>query len=113
MAKTRAELIDRVARKLGKLALGQTATGDMESDIGDAYDQMYADLDNANLITFASTSIPDEFVEPIVSLVAFTRAEGIPAERYNRIALSASTARQKVADLINGIRTDSRTYKDY
>ena len=114
MAKTIAECRNRALVKLGKLALGQTPTSALANDMEDAYNQVYARLELKGLVTWSSTdSIPDEYVEDITSLMAFERAEGIPNDRYVRIANDASRAPLNIAALIAGPYTNPREYTDY
>lgn len=114
MAKTKQEIGERALRKLGKLALGQTAEAKLQDSVEDAYDQVYARLKRRNLVEWDSAdSVPDEFVEDMVALVAFERSEGIPQERYVRIALDAQRAQANIAAIINGTWVSPRVYRDY
>lgn len=114
MAKTKAECRNRALIKLGKLAVGSTATSALASDMEDAYDQIYARLDAKGMATWSSTdSIPDEFVEDVTALMAFERSEGIPGERYARIASDANRAFINIASTIAGKWTNPREYTDY
>lgn len=114
MAKTKAELRNRSLVMLGKLALGQTPTAALSNDMEDVYDQVYARLENRGLVTWSSTdSVPDEFVEDITALMAFERTEGVPSERYARIAEAASRAVLSISDTISGEWNNPREYTDY
>jgi len=113
MARTKTEIRNRVLRKLGKLALGQTAEAELADDIEEAYDQVYDTLESEGLVSWASDSVPNQFVEHVVSLVAIERAEGLPTERYQRIAVGASIAKKSIAGLINGTFKNPREYTDY
>ena len=114
MAKTIAECRNRALIKLGKLAIGQTATSALANDMEDAYDQVYAKLESRGLVAWSSTdSIPDDFVEDITSLMAFERAEGIPNDRYVRIANDAGRAIGNISATISGPYTNPREYTDY
>lgn len=114
MAKTKAECRNRALRKLGKLAIGQTAEAGIASDMEDAYDQIYARLENKGLVTWSSTaSIPDEFVEDIVAIMAFERSEGIPDSRYARIRDDASRAQISISSLIEGKWINDKQVEDF
>ena len=102
MAQTKAQIRNRALRKLGKLAIGQTAEAGLASDIEEAYDQVYARLKSRGLTTFLSSSVPDEFVEDMVALVAFERSEGIPDSRYMRVRDDASRAMGNISATIAG-----------
>jgi hypothetical protein len=114
MAKTIAECRNRALTKIGKLPLGQTPAAALANDMKDAYDQIYARLEARGLVTWSSTaSIPDEFVEDVVALMAYERSEGIPDSRFLRIREAASTAAGNIAATINGQWTNPREYTDY
>lgn len=114
MAKTSIELRNRALRKLGRLALGATATGAMASDMDDAYDEVYAKLDNLGLVTWASTEdIPDEYCQDVVSLMAWARADGIPSERLAKIQADSEVAVLNIAAQIQGKWTNPEQSSDY
>lgn len=113
MAQTKAQIRNRALRKIGKLAIGQTAEAELASDMEDAYDQVYARLKSRGLITFLSSSVPDEFVEDMVAITAFERAEGIPGERYARIRDDASRAQINISATIAGRWNNPRKVEDF
>ncbi len=114
MAKTIAECRSRALRKLGKLALGQTPEADLATDMEDAYDQIYARLETKGMVTWSSTdAVPDEFVEDIVSLMAFERSEATPDSRYGRIAQDANRAFVNISATLSGKWNNPREYRDY
>lgn len=114
MAKTITEVARRALVMLGKLPIGQTPTSTQENDLIDAYNQVYSKLEQDKLVTWSSTDdIPDEFVNPIASLIAAERAEGIPNGRYQRLVLRASVATKEIAATINGEYVNPRRYTDY
>jgi len=102
MAKTKSDIVALALRETGRLALGQTPTGEMNSEAEDAYDQVYDSLKEQGLVTWLSSSVPNEFVPHIKMLVAFILSTGIPAERYNRIAQMAAVAPVRISNLIAG-----------
>ncbi len=114
MAKTIAECRNRALVKLGKLPLGQTPGSALSSDMEDAYDQVYQRLKSRGLVTWSSTaSIPDEFVEDIVALMAYERSEGIPNDRFVRIREAATSAVVNISATISGKWTNPREYTDF
>ena len=114
MAKTKAECRNRALRKLGKLAIGQTAEAGIASDMEDAYDQVYARLEQLGLVTWSSTdSVPDEFVEDITAMMAFERSEGVPDARYIRIRDDASRALLSISNYIAGEYENPRDCEDF
>lgn len=114
MAKTISQCARRALEKIGKLPLGQTPTAALENDMIDAYDQVYARLENRGLVTWSSAdSIPDAFVEDVVALMAYERSEGIPDSRFMRIKEAASFAPDTISATISGKWTNPRPYTDY
>ena len=113
MAKTKAEIRDRALQKLGKLAAGQTAKGLDKDTVDDAYDQVYARLERRGLVSWAADSVPDEFVEDIVAVIAFERSEGVPQERYARLASDARRAQVNIAGTLSGHWENPREVEDF
>lgn len=88
MAKTKAEVRDRAATELGRLRLGQSLQHQDKVRIEEAYDEVYADLKDEGLNTWASdASVPDELVPFVSALVALrcTNTYGVSQERLQRI----------------------------
>lgn len=99
---TAAEIRNKAAKKLGVLATGQTLESEIADDLDEAYDEVYAALDAKNLVTWDyDEEIPDEYIGPVVALVAFARADeyGIPNDRYQRIAGDMSRALNEIREL--------------
>jgi len=114
MPKTKAECRNRALRKLGKLAIGQTAESQLAADMDDAYDQTYARLAEMGLVTWGpADSVPDEFVEDVVSIMAFERSEGIPDGRYARLRDDASRALVGISAYISGTYECPRDVEDF
>lgn len=113
MAQTKTQIRNRALQKIGKLALSQTANSVLADTMDDAYDQVYARLEKRGLVTWLASSVPDEFVEDIVAIVAFERAESIPTERYNRVASDASRAQINISATIAGKWTNPRGVEDF
>lgn len=88
MAKTKAEIRDRAANELGKLRLGQSLQHPDKVRIESAYDEVYADLQNEGLNTWALTGkVPDKLVPYVSTLVALHCANtyGLSQARFQRI----------------------------
>ena len=101
MAKTKAQIVERAARKLGKLAAGQNLEADFEGQLNDTYDQVYDELDSKGLAAWASDSVPDRYVPHIVALVALDNLGGVPQRRQQEIVAFASRARIEIAGMAN------------
>lgn len=92
MASTAAQIREKALKKLGVKATGQTTQSEITADLDKAYEEVYAMLATRALTTWDSDEdIPDEFVAPVVALVADARKDeySIPNDRYTRIALDA------------------------
>lgn len=113
MAKTKAQIIDRVARKLGKLAIGQTLEADFESQISDTYDEVYDELDGMGLAAFSSASVDDEFVKYFVVLIAREHIESIPPGRQSIIANDARRAKVEISNLIARKHNNNRDVENF
>jgi hypothetical protein len=90
---TAAQIREKALRKLGVKATGQTTQAEIAADLDNAYTEVYAMLSSLGLTTWDSDEdIPDEFVAPVVSLVAFARVDeySIPNDRFQRIDLDAN-----------------------
>lgn len=89
---TAAQIRDKAAKKLGLFGTGQTLRGAISADLDDAYTEVYGMLSKKKLTTWDSDEpIPDEFVFPVVALVADARKNeyAIPDRKYLRIMLDA------------------------
>lgn len=89
MARTKAQVVTYCAELMGLIGTTDTETSDMTTDLGLAFDQLYAELERKQLIEFASSSVPDEYVEDIACMMAIRRSHrwDIPDNNYQRIAL--------------------------
>jgi hypothetical protein len=113
MAKTKAQIVEKVARKLGKLAAGQNLEADFKGQLNDTYDQVSDMLDSKGLLAWASSSVPDRFVPHVVAMVARDHIGGIPQGRQQEIIADESRAMVKIASLINGRPMGTRKPRDY
>jgi len=89
MSRTKAQVVTYTAEMMGLIGTGETETTDMTTDLGLAYDQLYAELDRKQIIEFDSANVPDEFIEDFAGMMAVRRAHrwDIPDKHYQRIVL--------------------------
>lgn len=113
MAKTKDQIITRVARKLGKLAVGQVLEADIESQISDTYDEVYGELDGMGLAAFSSASVDDEFVKHFVVLIAREHIESIPQARQSIIANDSRRAKVEISNLIARKHNNDRDLENF
>ena len=113
MAKTKAQIVERVARKLGKLAAGQNLEADFEDQLNDTYDQVYGMLDNKGLAAWSDDDVPDRFVPEVVLLVAKDNTGGIPQSRQQEIIALSSRSMLNIANMINQRPVSTRGPSDY
>jgi hypothetical protein len=106
---TATQIRTKALKKLGVLATGQTTQSEIQADLDRAYEEVYAALAAKNLVTWEiDEEVPDEYVMPVVALVAFARADeyGIPNDRYQRIAGNMTRATAEIREL-----QESNVYK--
>lgn len=87
-----AEVRNKALRKLGVFGTGETASAKKQADLDAAYTETYAELASRSLTTWdIDEEVPDEFVAPIVSLMADSRKDEyrIPNDLYQRITVDA------------------------
>lgn len=90
-------------RRIGVLGAGQTMSGDQDVQATTAYNSIYDRLLSQELVGWAKASdIPDEFVESVVSLLAFELADeyGISDSRWQRLQYRAGLAIPELRTLI-------------
>lgn len=96
---TKAELRDRAAQDLGILRIGQNLHHQHKVRVEAAYDEVFAQLREDGLATWASTGTsPDELTPHIASLMADNclGTYSVSAERYNRIKLAATVGDREI-----------------
>ncbi len=87
-----AEVRNKALRKLGVFGTGETASSKKQADLDAAYTETYADLSRRSLVTWDfDEEVPDEFVKPIVALMADARKDEyrVPNDLYQRITVDA------------------------
>lgn len=114
---TKTEIRNKALRMLGVLGAGRSASGPQAADIDAAYDEVYASLEELNLVEWASDAdIPSQFVEPVVALVASSRVTeyNISEARSNRIMNKAASAEAAIRRLVaNDHITTTTKFVDY
>lgn len=92
MPQSKTEIRNRALKRLGVTGWGETSQTAITDDMDDAYDEVYAQLEDAELVTWASTAdVPDKMVMPVVDLCALARVMEHPVSdsRYQKLILSA------------------------
>lgn len=85
---TNAEIRQSTLELLGVIAIGQGAESQHDAKIAKAYTEVYSDLKEEGLATWAeSGTIPDAIAPHLEALLALNSADsfGISNERYSRI----------------------------
>lgn len=107
VAKT--EIRNRALRTLGVIGWGEDPDTVIQADMDQAYTEVYARLEQANLTTWAeSASVPDEVVEPVVQLCALARMidHRVNPNRKQELAAMAGVDGEKAMQRIRAqIRT--------
>jgi hypothetical protein len=96
------EIRDKALKRLGILSTGQTTQAEIKADLDAAYTEVYAALSARNLTNWdESEEIPDEYVWPLVALVAYARIDeySVPNDRYQRIGRDWATALAEIRTL--------------
>lgn len=92
---TKAEIRDRVLKKLGVLARGQTANAADASHVETAYDELHAELTERSLAVWALTAeCPDKLSQAMVDILAFRVCDdySVSNDRYSRLQAAAVKA---------------------
>lgn len=92
---TATQIREKALKKLGVKATGQTTRAEIAADLDSAYAEVYAMLSTLRLTTWdVDEDIPDEFVIPVVWMVADSRKDeySIPNDRYQRITADGAKA---------------------
>lgn len=85
-------MINRAANALGLRRLNQAIAAEHSTRIGEAYDEVYGQLKDEGLATWASTgSVPDAIVPHVSALMAANCLDsyGVSEERFARITNAA------------------------
>ena len=101
---TKAEVRGKVGLLLGIKPAGQALSNRYSSDLDDAYDEVHANLEALDLVTWASAAeVPAEFVSHVVALIALSRVTeySVSGNRLNNIVSAASQAKNRIRELIS------------
>ena len=99
---TKAKIKTDAAENLGILSEGTQLTAYMSADFEQAYQEVYAVLEELDLSAWTvDATIPDAYANAVATLVAEARAVKyqIPDARYQRIKLEASQAMHTIRQL--------------
>jgi len=99
---TVAEVKKRALQLLGITRINQAAQSQDDTRIATAYTEVYEDLKEEGLATWASTgTIPDGVVPHLVALMAFNAVDeyGVSTERYQRIVGRVIPATKEIRKL--------------
>lgn len=114
---TKSQIRAKALRLLGVVGVGVTPSGPQDSDMSDAYSEVYSELAELDLVEWAeSDDIPARFVDTIVNLVASKRVDeyGVSNDRYQRIMNKTANAEAKIRRLISDSYIHNTTsFTDY
>ena len=99
---TTAQIRINAAENLGILGEGETLESEVSSDLAEAYDDIYRELESEGLATWSSTAdIPKQYSISVAMLVAEARAVKykVPVERYQQIKFEAAEGLKKIRRL--------------
>lgn len=102
---TKAEIRDRVLKKLGVLARGQTANAGDASHVEQAYDELHAELTERSLAVWAITAdVPDKLAQSMVDMLAFRVCNdySVSNDRYARLQADAVKAEGNMFAMTKG-----------
>lgn len=102
---TAAQIRDRAATRLGILGEGETLPSYESADLDDSYTEIYAQLGALSLAVWDfDDEVPDEYVSPVVTMVAFNRIDdySVSNDRYSRLG----AANQQAIPMIRELQTD-------
>jgi hypothetical protein len=98
---SKAELRDQVLEYLGKKVIGQPAANNLQVDIEQAIDEVYADLKRDHILTWPTTGeVPNDCLPYVKYLVGFSRSTGLSPERYQRVLMNASSAKRELRKIV-------------
>jgi len=113
---TQAEVRNRAASMLGRRRNGQAINDALNTRLKDAYDEVYQDLKDDQLVTWAQAgTIPDKITPYFAALMAENCVIDIPVSdsRYKRIAIKASTAKRNIRRLVTAKYVDLDDARDF
>lgn len=105
MAVTRAQMANRILRRLGVLGTGQKAKSEDTSYALQAYDELYSQLEELGLAEWGATDdVPNEYVNDIVNWAAYNLIDDFKCstQRYQRIQIASSRAEPNIRRIQSG-----------
>ncbi len=116
----KAAMILRAANWLGLRRLNQALAAEHNVRIGEAYDEVYAQLKQEGLANWATNgSVPDELVPSVAALMADNCLDsyGVSEERFARIKAAVGDdgemAKLKIRSFVNNAFTSQDEAVDY
>lgn len=111
---TTAEIRNKALKRLGILGRGQTARSEDAADLDAAYAELHAMLQVKGLTPWGSATadIPAQYVNDVVFLLAFWRADeySVSPAKYQRISFGAAIAETNIRELqALGIQAPTKT----
>lgn len=100
MAKTKAQIAQRVLTKTNRVPIGETADANLTALVKEHYDEVYQELLQDGLVDWGSAdSVPDHAVSLIVLLVTVRAADDlrVPEQRLQRLIAQVKPARKQLA----------------
>lgn len=105
---------------LGIVPIGQAMQSQHNVKMGEAYDEVHAELETLNLPVWATTEeMPDEITPHFIGLMAFNKMDlyGISDSRYQRILLKVGpegdTAKDAIRLLMSAAYSSTDAPTDY
>lgn len=103
---TKAEVRNRTAEFLGRLRLGQSLDDALKVRIDSAYTEVYADLKDDQLVTWAEAgTIPNKVAPHMAALMAFncTSSVHVSESLYQRIIAARNIAKREIRRLVTPV----------
>ena len=100
---TKAEVALRTAQMLQRVRLGQAIDNTLETRINSAYTEVYNDLKDDQLVTWAvAGTIPDKIVPWLVALIAFNCTDSVHVSDavFARILAKRNIAKREIRRLV-------------
>lgn len=108
---TQAEVRKRALIKLGIGNRHQSPVASLDSDMSNAYNEVYLQLQEIDIAYWGQTSdVPDEVANEVASLMAWRRVDdyGVSNDRYQRLAAGFQNAHSAIRTMsVNAYRSTS------
>ena len=100
---TKAEVVLRAAQMLQRVRLGQAIDNTLQTRIETAYTEVYEDLKDDQLVTWAvAGTIPDKVAPWLAALMAFNTTDSIHVSEsvFSRIVAKRNVAKREIRRLV-------------